>query len=163
MTQTYKIITGTAAIEAAITSINTRGKILDKAIQVAALSCMAHHSEHGDTTLLNSLVKNMPKGSRVNALREFIQTYPGVTYDEDTEVFSHVKGAAKFDLEVMSETMWTEFKPEKAYIPFDAAAAITAIIKKIDKADVAKGDKVTPAQATAIRTAASAMGLKITS
>jgi hypothetical protein len=110
----FTIISGAAAIGVAIASITNRGKKLDKDIQIAALSAMAHHvgAGSGDTTLINRLVTAMPKGSRVNALRDFISVFGAVEYNQDTKVFDHKKGA-KFDLDGAMAIMWTEYSPEK--------------------------------------------------
>ena len=101
-------------------------------------------------TLMNRLIDNMSKGHRVNALREFVQAFSGMTYDEKAKAFKHEKGKPVL-LEQAQEQMWTAFKPEPDYRPFDAAAAIAALVKKLDAADLEKGDKVTPAQAEANR------------
>lgn len=155
-TTTMKLLVGTAAIEKAIVSIQTRGKKLDHDIHVAAVSAMAHHDEHGDVTLVNRLVNSMPKGSRVNALRDFILTYGKVKYDQENKLFVHDK-AGEFDLEGAAGICWTEFKPEPEYVPFDALASVKQLIAKLDKADTTKGDKVTPEQDKAIRELAAKM------
>lgn len=156
----YKLLVGAAAIDKAIASIKKRGDKLDRDIQVAALSAMQHHAEHGDVTIINRLVAAMPKSSRVNALREYIQCFGGVTYNSETKLFMHVSGK-EFDLEAASEKMWTAYKPEPEYVPFDALAAITNLVKKLDKADALKGDKVTDEQAAAIRKLAAELGAKV--
>jgi hypothetical protein len=102
-------------------------------IQVAAVSVLAHHAEHGDVTLVNTLVDAMPKGSRVNALRDYILTFGKVTYNEATKAFDHDK-AGNFDQAGAEAIMWTEFKPEQAYVPFDMKALLAAVIKKADTA-----------------------------
>jgi len=153
-----KLIVGTDNIAKAITSITSRGKKLDHDIHVTAISAMAHHAEHGDVTLVNKLVDGMPKGSRVNALREFILANGKVTFDDKAQVFKHDKEGA-FDLEGACVKSWTEYKPEQQYIPFDAAKAIKAILTKMDNVDPDKGDKLSPAQATAFRKMASELGL----
>lgn len=145
------LLSGAAAINKAIDSIASRGKKLDRDIQQAAISAMAHHSEHGDVTLVNRLVDNMPKGSRVNALRDYIQHFGACGYDEASKAFVHAKGKA-FDLEGAQGRVWTDFKPEPEYQPFDAAAAIAKIVKKLDSASEDRPVKaLTPEQDRAIR------------
>jgi hypothetical protein len=132
----FTIISGAAAIGVAIASITNRGKKLDKDIQIAALSAMAHHvgAGSGDTTLINRLVTAMPKGSRVNALRDFISVFGAVEYNQDTKVFDHKKGA-KFDLEGAMAIMWTEYSPEKQdYKPItDGMALVKILMNKLSK------------------------------
>ena len=133
----FALISGATAITAAITSIVRRGKVLDRDIQVAALSTMQHHSEHGDSTLINTLVAGMPKGSRVNALKQFIETFGGVAYDVDEKKFTHVKGKV-FDIEGAMSIMWTEYAPEAVYVPItDTLTLIKVLAKKLEK-DVEK-------------------------
>lgn len=137
----FKLIEGTTAINKAIDSIETRGKRLDRDIWVAAVSAMAHHAKHGDVTLVNRLVSAMPKGSRVNALREYIMAFGKVAWSEENKTFVHDKEGT-FDLEGALGVSWVEFKPEPEYVPFDAGAALRQLMKKVEKADPAKGDKV---------------------
>lgn len=140
-TKPVKIIEGASAIDAAIKSIANRGKKLDRDIQQAAISAMAHHSKHGDVTLVNRLVDAMPKGSRVNALRDFILNHGAVSYDEESKKFVHAKGK-EARIEAAQGIMWTEFKPEPEYQPFDAMAALNSLLARVQKADSLKGDKV---------------------
>lgn len=143
-TPAFKLIEGSAAISEAIDSIARRGKSLDRDIQVAALSAMQHHSEHGDVTLINRLVVSMPKGSRVNALRTFIETFGAVVYDKNKFVHSKSK---TFRLDDAMQVLWTDFKPETAYQPItDPAKLVNSLIARLE-ADVDKlgsQSKVTP-------------------
>lgn len=156
----FKLITDSAKLDKAILSIAGRGKKLDNDIWIAAVSAINHHAEHGDTSKINNLVAAMPKGARVNALRDFIQCFGAVDYDTAQKIFVHVKGASA-DVAGAMETSWTEFKPEAEYKPFDALAAITAMAKKAKDADVAKGDKCNKKQAAAILKLAAELGAEI--
>lgn len=156
---TMKLIAGTEAINKAIDSIASRGKKLDRDIHIAAVSCMAHHAEHGDVTLINRLVDNMPKGSRVNALREYIMAYGKVQWDAENNCFKHDREGT-FDREGAIENAWTEFKPEPTYKPFDAVKAISQIVKRVQDADADKGDRVTAEQAEAILALAAKLGVE---
>jgi hypothetical protein len=128
-----KLFTTTATIVQAIEDIRATGKKLDNMIQVAACSVINHIEQHGDITLLNTLVEAMPKGSRVNALRDFLGTFAKVTYDEATKSFAYDK-AKKTDLEGAQNIMWTEFAPEKPYVAFDLQALLASVLKKADAA-----------------------------
>lgn len=151
----YKLIEGTSAISKAIDSISTRGKKLDRDIQVAALSAMQHHVEHGDVTLINRLVDAMPKGSRVNALRAFIETFGAVRFDAESKKFVHVRGAS-FRLEAAMETLWSDFKPETAYQPitdpFKRFDQLTAQFER-DMKEMGDNSKVTPEMIEALKSA----------
>lgn len=155
-----KIITCETKIKAAIKSIQARGQRLDRDIWVAAVSTMAHHNKHGDTTLINGLVDAMPKGSRVNALREFITAFGKVTFNEETKAFDHDK-AGNFDLDGATATSWVDFKPEPEYKPIDALALVKAMVTKINNVDPEKGDKCTQKQAKAINALAVELGVEV--
>jgi hypothetical protein len=155
-----KLITEISKIEAAIKSINSRGAKLDRDIWVATVSAMAHHAKHGDVTIVNKVVASMPKGSRVNALNDFILAHGKVTYNEETKVFDHDK-AGNFDLDGAQAKSWTEYKPDPEYKPLDALAMVKAMATKISKADKDKGDKVTNAQAKAILKLAADLGVEV--
>ncbi|NRA42962.1 MAG: hypothetical protein HRU21_11745 [Pseudomonadales bacterium] len=155
-----KLLTNITHIETAISSIATRGARLERDIWVAAVSAMAHHAKHGDVTIVNKLVAAMPKGSRVNALRDFITCHGKVTFDEENQVFVHDK-EGNFDLEGATAKSWTEFKPEPKYQPVDAAKLIAALAKKLN-ADRKEGDKVTKAQVQAVNKMAGDLGIDIT-
>jgi len=137
----FKLIEGATAIDKAIASIASRGKRLDRDIWVAAVSAMAHHAKHGDVTLVNRLVENMPKGSRVNALRDFILAHGKVAWSEQDKCFVHDKSGA-FDQEGAMSRCWTAYKPDPEYVPFDALSALKQLMSKVQKADALKGDKV---------------------
>jgi hypothetical protein len=151
----FKLISGSGAIKAAIDSIARRGKKLDRDIQVAALSAMQHHVEHGDVTLINRLVDSMPKGSRVNALRAFIETFGAVRYDTESKNFLHIKGAT-FRLDDAMQIMWSEFKPEAAYQPItDPFKRFDQLVGQFEKdmAEMGDASKVTPEMISALKSA----------
>lgn len=144
----FNLIVGAADIDKAIKSIQTRGKRLDKDIQIAALSAMQHHAECGDTTLINRLITAMPVGSRVNALREYIETFGGVRYCAEAKSMIHVKGKV-FDIEGAMDVMWNVFKPEPEYKSItDPMALIDGLIKRFERDVKEMGDasKVNPQQ-----------------
>lgn len=162
-----KVITGTDAIKAAINSIQNRGAKLDRDIQQAAISTMQHHADHGDVTLINALIEAMPQGSRVNALREMIMKCSTlVAWDDQAKVFKHNKGGA-FDLEKAQSKMWTTYKPEQPYRPFDLQAQVkkllTAASKAADEKDAEKAAKnnITDEQYKELAQFAAKMGVTI--
>ena len=128
-----KLFTETSDIVSAIEDIRATGKKLDSMIQVAACSVIQHVEKHGDITLVNTLIDAMPNGSRVNALRDFIATFGKVSYDDAAKAFTFDK-AKKTDLAGAQAIMWTEFKPEQAYVAFDLSVLLASVLKKADKA-----------------------------
>ena len=132
-----ELITDIKLIDKAIKSIQTRGKKLDADIQLTACSALNHCAEHNDPIYINRLIESMPKGSRVNALREFIAKFGNVIYNEETKEFNYQKGK-KADIEGAMESMWTEFKPEPEFKGFDLEASIK---KLLDQAVKMAGDE----------------------
>ena len=151
----FALISGAANIKAAIDSIERRGKKYDHDVQIAALSAMQHHAEHGDVTLVNRLVDAMPKGSRVNALREFIETFGAVRFDTESKKFLHTKGK-EFRLDDAMKIMWNEFKPEQAYQPIvDPFKRFDQLVTQFERDMKEMGDdsKVTPEMVAALKSA----------
>lgn len=140
-----KLVKGTDAIKKAIVSIKTRGAKLDKDIHIAGCSCLQHIEEHGDITLLNTLVDAMPKGSRVNALREWAEVHGKVKYNNETTSFEYAKTSTTLMDEAMA-CSWVEFKPESVYTAMDFQAEMNKIFKKAyDRVGKDLGDNVDPA------------------
>lgn len=127
-----KLLTKTTDIEKAITSINKRGKTLDRDIHVAACSALNHCAQHNDTIYINRLIESMPKGSRVNALRDFMEKFGNIAYNEETKVFDYKKGK-KADIEKAQEKSWTEFKPEPQFKGFDLEQQLKQVLVKASK------------------------------
>jgi len=153
-----KLIVEKAAFEAAIKSIASCGKRLDAAIHRVAVSAAVHTAKNGNPVHVNALIENMPKGSRVNAVREWFTRFGPVSYNSETKLFETDKEHAKLMLSEMAagavvpsdvlegiSTPWTDLKPEGAYVPIDFTAmivkAVTTAQKRID-ADENKGDKI---------------------
>ena len=140
-----KLITGTAAIDKAITSIKNRGAKLDNDIQLAGLSVLAHTAEHGDTGVMDRLVHAMPKSARKLALVEWMLAYGRArkldpkNKDEaaaikEGRVFKFDK-ERKLDLEGAVEKPWHQFKPEASVsTAFDAQAAVASVLARLQKA-----------------------------
>lgn len=162
----FKLITDGKALDKAILSIASRGKKLDNDIWRCAVSAIAHHwadgdrSKGGDVTKINNLVAAMPRGARVNALRDFITAFGSVVYDPEQKIFVHDKNGSA-DIEGAMAQSWVEFKPEAEYKPFDALAAIKAMAKKAAAADLEKGDKCNKKQQAAILKLAADLGVEL--
>lgn len=142
-----QIIKAAADIKKAITSIANRGAKLDGDIHKAGVSVLAHASEHGDSTLADSLVNAMPKGGRKLALVEWMLAH-GQLAKLDPKADKEAIAAGRIfkldrtrtlDLKAAIETSWVEFKKEAAvHTAFDAQAAVKAVLARL-KAANAKG------------------------
>lgn len=135
----------TADIKKAISSIELKGKRLDADIQKAGVSCLAHISKHGDTTLLDSLVHAMPKGSRKSALVEWavavgqVRTLDKANPDDMMAIESgrlfKLDRTKAFTVEEAMSKLWYDFKPEKDLLTvFDVQAAVQTLIKRYSNA-----------------------------
>lgn len=140
-----KLLTTTTEINKAIESIERRGKQLDTDIHVAGVSVLKHVAEHGDTTLLDKLVSAMPKGSRKSAFCEWALAYGNVRMldranDADKPAIDQGRLFAKDKTKEFNEVeaianKWYDFKPEPDLLTtFDAAAMVSAMIKRMTKA-----------------------------
>lgn len=128
----------TTELDKLISSISNRGKKLDSDIQVAAVNAVLHGVKHNGADKLNNLIEAMPKGARVNALRDFFSVLSPFDYSEESKCFVYNKQAVKAFNETrfmseVEEKHWTEFKPEPKYVPFDAAKELEKVAKKAIK------------------------------
>lgn len=151
-----KLITDTKLLNKAITSIRGRGKKLDKDIHIAAVSCIAHIKKHRDVTVANSLIDAMPKGSRTNALRAFLEHFGQVSYDEKAKamVFDRDKTA---DVQGAIEKPWTEFKPEPVYTSINISAELNRLLSRISKAEKAGKQTFDPQDVESVKALAKAL------
>lgn len=133
------------AIDKAITSIKTRGANLDKSIWECGVSCLAHASEHGDTTLLDKLVNALPKGTRKVAFVEWVLAHGQVRLLDNKVKAERVriKAGATFildrertlNLEGAMQKSWVEFRPEPAVqTAFDLQGSVASLVKRYESA-----------------------------
>lgn len=154
------LITTAKAINTAIDSIARRGKTLDNDIQVCALSCLNHHNEHGDITLLNRLWLGMPKGSRRKSLTDWVLQFGAVQGNPDKATakevpFVDARKDKVLDLDGAIATPWYEYNrpaSEDTVLEFDFTKALEALLKRAQNAQ-AKGTLIVGAEAFAELTA----------
>lgn len=139
------VIEGTAEIKKAILSIEKKGKSLDADIQKAAVSCLLHINKHGDTTLLDSLVHALPKGSRKSALVEWavnlgeVRALDRANPDDAVAIeqgrLFKIDRSRNFVLEDALAAKWYDYKPEHDLLTvFDAQAMVASMVKRLNKA-----------------------------
>lgn len=133
----FALLEGTTAINAAITSIAKRGKMLERDIHILAVSCMAHCDKHGDITLAQKLVTGvieaLPKFAKSHAMIDWFITFGKFKYDDKlkTVVFDKTKTT---DLEgAIAKPFW-EFRADKAYVPFDYKKAVLQLVARAERA-----------------------------
>lgn len=142
-----------------IGQIQKSGKKLDADIQTA-LQCSAIHAhQHGDITLLESLLPALPKGVRSNAVKEWMMQYAPVAFVKGALVFQrsydNKDDAARQTAIKACETAtpWLEFKPEPEFVPFDLAGRLGTLVKAAENAlaDPEHQHKVTPEQLAEVK------------
>lgn len=125
-----KLLTGVAAIEAALKSIFTRGQSLQADIHIAACSVLQHIGQHSDIRLAKDLLAAMPEASRKNAMREWLATFGPIMFEGDAPVF--VKGGKVRLGDAMATPFW-KLVPEKPYEAIDVAAFMASMVKKLQR------------------------------
>lgn len=112
-----KVYLDKPAIEKSIASIANRGKLLDKDIQLAGESILAHIEKHREVSLFTKLYNAMPNGSRRNALVAWAIGYGQISVNMNKETkkeqpFVFNKDATA-NLEGAASKPWFDFKKEK--------------------------------------------------
>ena len=132
----------TAQVKSAIKSIKTTGAKLQQAIHETGMQCLHHAQQHGDTTLLASLVDAMPRSTRREDFKLWVHAHSPLTVSFNKKEGKHeVKGknitdAANWKLEEAEATpFWdfTEDKPSKLYTPEAMMHALRAIAVRAEK------------------------------
>lgn len=142
-----------AGIEKAIKSIAARGLSLDKDIQVAGISILAHISQHKEVSLFKKLYDAMPKGSRAKALIHWAISYGQVSVNFDKKTSKAqpflFNGEKILDLQGASEKPWFDCKKEKSPAEeFSFEAEVLAFQRKVQL--WIKAGKVSPTESLAI-------------
>lgn len=137
--KTFKTLAGAAAINAAISSIQGRGKKLALDIHICAVSTLLHADQHGDITLAAKLVQALPDFSRRNALLDWFQAFGKFGWDADAKALTFDKTKKTQRIEAIETPFW-DFKPEAEYKPFVLAAELKKLVDKAVKAQE-RGDK----------------------
>ena len=130
-------------VEKNIKSITTSGAKLDELIQTTAHAILEHTAANRDNGLMNRLWFAMPKGSRRNALAEYMMRYSTLVVNtsektKDTQPFvvsKEKKDATAEQLATAATVKWYSCKPEASLLQtFDVATAFKAMMHKIEKA-----------------------------
>lgn len=133
-----------AEIAKDIASWQKRGVKWTKDGQALGLEILAHIEAHGDVTLADKMVLGMPKGTKRNALVEWMLAFGKLKLREtsSTSQVFHLDRGRNTDLDGAKKKPWYEFSPEPPLVTvFDAQAATIAAIDKLLKASEAKSIK----------------------
>ena len=124
---------------AAISNIKMNGKALDGAIQDVGLSVLQHCAANGEVSLAIKLLNALPKGSRRNALVQWLVQFGPVQVELDkakakTHPLAHNK-AGVLDVEGAAAKPWWTCKPESALtVEFDFASQRQRLLQRAQKA-----------------------------
>lgn len=140
------------AINVMIKSISKRGKQLDHDIQRTACSIVNHVNQYHEVSLANNLIAAMPKGSRINALKDWFNDHlKGNCFNQETQLFEQSpQGTELSDMDaVLKAKPWYEHKAEKGFVPTDHTAVMAALLKKMNS-DLSQTDaeKIAKVKAT---------------
>lgn len=129
------IITDSAVLAKNIAAIGRAGTKLDAAIHAAALSCLWHIREHGDSTLYTRLTLAMPKGSRVKALHVWAEAHAPmkVTTDKSGKVvvkLAKERTPEQFALEAAEATPFWAYTIEKTPGPMTVEKIVAWLRKQ---------------------------------
>lgn len=123
----------------AISNIKISGKALDQAVQEVGLSVIQHCAANGEVSLAIKLLNALPKGSRRNALVQWLVQFGPVQVELDkakakTHPLAYNKAGA-LDVDGATAKPWWTCKPEKALADeFDFASRLQALLKQAAKA-----------------------------
>ena len=129
----FKATTEATTISKQILSIQKRGAAWQEDVQTCAVNIVQHVFIHHEVSLLNNLIAAMPKGAKVNALREFFEMTAKAEYSTDDACFL----PSRDNSYILPEEypIWYDFKPEPEFKPFDLTAEIAKLLKKALKRD----------------------------
>ena len=131
-----KLLADEPAILKAIESIGNRGANLQKDIHIVACSTLQHLARHSDVRIIDKmvtgLIKAIPAFGRVNALKQWFETFGMVTFVEGVATFDRTKGT-KLE-EALKKPFWTLKGMEGvAYVPLVADTYVDQQIKRLEK------------------------------
>lgn len=153
-------------------SLARRGVTLQMDIHRHLYAIAFRWNETGDVRpavqRVNAMIDAMPKGIRVNAIREWVEVMLGFVYveaDKATKVAAQfTAGAIKGDALPMDGILnkrWFELKQEAPYKPIDFGADLAKLLKRAgERANSTKGDDVDPEMLQAVQRAVADLSAK---
>ena len=119
----------------AINSIKTRGSKLDSDIHTAAVSCLYHAEQYGDTTLMTRLLEAMPKSGRAKALVKWAEDFSLLAFNKEEKRFKLTSSKTKeWNIEGANETPFWEYTVEKEVGDLTIDALVKMVVSKVQKA-----------------------------
>lgn len=119
----------TKQIQALITKAVKSANTSKQAIQGAIEACVIHAWQHGDVSLINRLVAELPRGVQIEKIRQYLlevaPVRPNKAADmQDKGYYKYRKlsdDSEKISMSILSDCAWFDYQPLKA----DKAEATT--------------------------------------
>lgn len=148
-----QLIRGQGKLLAASVNFYNASKAWQAESQVMAASAAYHAHMTGDIRAINVVVASMPKGAKVNSLRDYFTAFAPVKWNETAKRFKF-DGAKQVVLvtgdgeqhelltAMLAKSWWEMRKEETAdtYKPFDLGAKLLRLVKDSNKV-LEEGDK----------------------
>lgn len=114
--------TQTKQIQSLITKAVKSANTSKQAIQEAIDACVMHAWQHGDVSLINRLVAELPKGVQIEKIRQYLlevaPVRPNKAADiQDKGYYKYRKlsdDSEKISLSILSDVAWWDYQPLKA-------------------------------------------------
>jgi hypothetical protein len=136
------------SIKAAIKSIKTTGGTLQQKVHDTAIQCMLHAQEHGDTTLLSSLLDAVPAMVRNKGLHKWITDHSPllISYDKKEQQYKVRKNkkdsANEWNIDTANSTPFWQYTQETTptFFTFETLMKrMESIIAKAEAVEVEEG------------------------
>lgn len=152
------------SIVAAINSLHKRGDSLQLDIHRLLVAVCARWATSGDirpaVKHINLLLhKGKLGGLRLNAIRQWVETYMGFTFIEEGDLKGTFKAgdmkANGLNMKELTNNRWWEFKPEAPYKPMDFDKMFLSLMNKAEKraGSTTSEDNVDPGLLAALKSA----------
>ena len=119
-----------------IKSIRTRGKNIDRDIDIAGCAIMEHAAEHGDYSAANRLVDALPKSARTKAFITWFSDHTPYNWTEKEKCFKLPKDASKrrqFMIAEAKAVPFWEYTVETEPKSLDIDKVIASLFKRFEK------------------------------
>tara|TARA_R110000823_G_scaffold194054_1_gene325473 strand:+ start:178 stop:636 length:459 start_codon:yes stop_codon:yes gene_type:complete len=119
-----------------IKSIKTRGKNIDRDIDIAGCAIMEHAAEHGDYSAANRLVDALPKSARTKAFITWFSDHTPYNWTEKEKCFKLPKDAIKrrqFMIDEAKAVPFWEYTVETEPKSLDIDKVIASLFKRFEK------------------------------
>lgn len=119
-----------------IKSIRTRGKNIDRDIDIAGCAIMEHAAEHGDYSAANRLVDALPKSARTKAFITWFSDHTPYNWTEKEKCFKLPKDAIKrrqFMIDEAKAVPFWEYTVETEPKSLDIDKVIASLFKRFEK------------------------------